>query len=120
MHVGEVRVEAGIPALPTLRVLAGQVGDVLDRGAEARGTDHRAVGAGQAAAGDVVPARRFLMESGISARRSIGRHLAAHPLRGGVYGSDRAEATSAAAAGRLGPATMMRAPSSLAGSTTNR
>ena len=40
-----------------LGVLAGEVGDVLDGGAEAGRADQRAVAAGQAALGDLVPAR---------------------------------------------------------------
>src|SRR5450759_987649 len=49
--------EARVPALVALDVLAGEVGDVLDRRAEARRADHRAVAARQAALGDLVPAR---------------------------------------------------------------
>ena len=46
------------PRARPLRVVAGQVGDVLDARAEARRADQRAVAAGEAARGDVVPARR--------------------------------------------------------------
>src|SRR3989440_12003093 len=49
VQVREVQVEAGVPAQPTLRVLTGHVGDVLDGGAEAGRADQRAVAAGQAA-----------------------------------------------------------------------
>src|SRR3954451_5099849 len=43
VDVGVVEREARIPQAGTLRLLAGEVRDVLDRVAEAGGADHRAV-----------------------------------------------------------------------------
>src|SRR5262249_6802996 len=57
VHVGVPHREAGVPAAPPRGLFPGEVGGVLNRGAEAGGTDQGAVGAGQAAPGDVVPAR---------------------------------------------------------------
>src|SRR6266568_4694536 len=54
---GEVEVEAGGPALGAFGVLAGQVGGVLDCGAEAGRADRGAVAAGQAALRDIGPVR---------------------------------------------------------------
>src|SRR5665811_2036637 len=46
VEVGEVGGEAGVPHPPPLRGAAGEVADDVDRGAEARGADQRAVRAG--------------------------------------------------------------------------
>src|SRR5262249_58040172 len=48
--------EARVPDPEASGLLAGEVGLVLDRRAEARRADERAVAAGEAALGDVVPA----------------------------------------------------------------
>ena len=56
--VGELVGEAGFPlARPRGRPLPVEVGRVADGGAEAGGADHRAIAAGQAALGHVVPVR---------------------------------------------------------------
>src|SRR5665647_2763240 len=57
VEVGEVGSEAGVPHPPPLRRAAGEVADDVDRGAEARGADQRAVRAGQAATRHVGPPR---------------------------------------------------------------
>src|SRR5665647_1882011 len=57
VEVGEVGGEAGVPHPPPLRRAAGEVADDVDRGAEARGADQRAVRAGQAATRHVGPPR---------------------------------------------------------------
>ena len=51
-----VEVEARIPDADSLAALAVEIGDIFDRVAETGRADHRAVGARQAAVGDVVPA----------------------------------------------------------------
>ena len=68
VQVGEVKFEAGVPALPALGVLAGQIGDVLDGGAEAGRAGHRAVAAGQAPGRHVVPAGRSWLAASSSRR----------------------------------------------------
>lgn len=54
-HPGKIESETGIPATPALRVVAGQVGGVFDRGAETGGADEGAVGTGEASIGDFIP-----------------------------------------------------------------
>src|SRR5579884_2141562 len=69
VDVREVHGEARVPPPPPLRVFAGEVGRVLDRAAEAGGAHHRAVRAGEAPGGDMVPARATVrsIASGASA-----------------------------------------------------
>src|ERR1700758_2934549 len=59
MNVGKTLCEAGIPPPPALGVVTRHVAHVLDGCTEASWADHGAVGAGQAAGGDVVPAGMF-------------------------------------------------------------
>src|SRR3954463_6889103 len=56
VDVGVLKREAGVPLAHALGLRAREVGRVLDRCAEARRADHRAVAAGEAAVGDLVPA----------------------------------------------------------------
>src|SRR6266508_729325 len=49
VHVGVPQREARVPQAGVLGLAAGEVGGVLDRAAEARGTDQRAVATAQAA-----------------------------------------------------------------------
>ena len=66
---------------PALGLLAREVGVVLDRRAEAGRADQGAVAAGEAALGDVVPAR--MLEVVREQVAQVTRlHLAAHPRRG--------------------------------------
>ena len=73
-------VEARVPDPLSAHLVAGEVGDVHDVGAEAGRADHRAVAAGQAPGGDVVPHRAVgagvqqVLEAG-------GVQAAAHPPR---------------------------------------
>ncbi len=77
MDVRVVDREARVPALDAHDLLAGQVGHVLDRRAEAGRADHRAVPACQAARRDVIPAR--VLEVALEEVADVGRvHLAAH------------------------------------------
>src|SRR5208337_1066777 len=59
VDVGEIELVAGRPVLPALGVLTGQIADVFGAGAVAGRAYHRAVAARQAAAGDLLPLRRF-------------------------------------------------------------
>src|SRR5262245_53705986 len=59
VDVGEVEVEAGVPAAPPRGVLPGEIRHVLCGRAEAGGADQRAVTARQAPGSDIVPMRRF-------------------------------------------------------------
>src|SRR5450755_162881 len=81
VNVRVVDREAGIPALVTFDVLALEIGDVLHRRAEARRADHRAVAAGQAALGDLVPTR--VLEVAVQQPLDIRRVELATHLRGG-------------------------------------
>ena len=56
MNVRVVDREAGVPHAPSLGLAAGEVGLVLDGGAEAGRADERAVAAGETALGNGVPA----------------------------------------------------------------
>src|SRR5579864_216662 len=56
VDVRKAQREARVPTAPALGLMTGHVGYVLYRGAKTGGTDHGAVGARQAASGDVVPA----------------------------------------------------------------
>src|SRR5215472_2283734 len=55
MQIGVVELEARRPVFPPLRVLAGEVAGVLGGRAVASRAHHRAVAAGQAPVGDLVP-----------------------------------------------------------------
>src|SRR4029078_5540067 len=57
VQVGVLEVEAGVPDPLLGHLGAGEVGDVLHVGAEAGGADHRAVGAGEGTAGELLPTR---------------------------------------------------------------
>ena len=57
VDVGMVEREARVPGAPAFGSLRGEVGDVLDRRAEARRAHHRAVAACEASFGYLVPAR---------------------------------------------------------------
>ena len=70
---------------------AGEVARVLDRGAEAGRADHRAVAAGQAALGHLVPAR--MLEVGEQQVADAGRSRIVRPMVAAV----RATTASAAA-----------------------
>ena len=91
VDVGEIHGEAAIPAPAARGLIAGEIAGILDGGAEAGGAHHRAVGAGEAPLGDIVPARMFKI-----AHQQLldlaGRHLAPHrgggPGRDGVGGGD--------------------------------
>src|SRR6266542_2577499 len=61
VNVGEIHREARIPSAPPLGVLARQIRHVFHSRAETGRADHRAIGAGQAARGDVVPTRMFVV-----------------------------------------------------------
>ena len=63
--------EAGVPGPLRRRLDAIEVGDLLDAGAEAGRADERAVAAGQAALGDLRPARA--VEGGLEADGQAGR-----------------------------------------------
>src|SRR5262249_35304103 len=56
MNVGEVRGKARIPAPPSFRVIAREIGNLLDSRAKTCRTHQRAVRAGQASGSDIVPA----------------------------------------------------------------
>src|SRR5262245_7168358 len=56
VDVGMIGSEAGIPAAPAFGMIAGEIRYIFDGAAETCGTDHRAVGAGQATSRDVFPA----------------------------------------------------------------
>src|SRR5271166_2713852 len=83
VDVGEVELETRRPVTPALGVLTGEVADVLGAGAKAGRAHHRAVAAGQAAAGDLVPLRRLAGTNQQLPQIRV-RHLAAHPMRGGL------------------------------------
>ncbi len=89
MDVGEVRVEAGVPHPVPAGDVAGEVGDVLDGGAEAGRAHRGAVRAGQAAVGDVVPdhAPGAAVEQVLDA---VGLEGPSHPP-GRVLGDTRGE-----------------------------
>ena len=57
VHVAEIEVEARIPAPLAINVVPLQIADVLDAAAKAGRANHRAIGARQAAVGDIRPAR---------------------------------------------------------------
>src|SRR5208337_2295561 len=57
VNVRKILRKTGVPFTPALGVRTADIADILDRGAEAGGTDHGAIGAGQATVGDVLPAR---------------------------------------------------------------
>src|SRR5919202_5134321 len=87
VDVGVLEVEAGVPAPGALGLLAREVGDVVDAVAEARGADQRAVAAGQAAVGHLLPAG--VLEVAQQELADIaGLHRAAH-LRGGALDHPR-------------------------------
>lgn len=80
LQMGEIQVEAGLPAPPSLGVFTGEVRDVLGGGAEASRADHGAVSAGQTAGRDIVPAlgRERLAHQHLQVHQ---RHAAAHAIR---------------------------------------
>jgi hypothetical protein len=53
--------EARVPLAPPLGMLALEIGNILNRRAKARGTNHGAIRAGQAAVGHVVPSRMLII-----------------------------------------------------------
>jgi len=57
VDIGKTQREARIPATPVLGMVPGHVAHVFHGRAEAGGTNHRAIGARQAAPGDLVPVR---------------------------------------------------------------
>src|SRR3989337_260923 len=57
VDIREFQREAGAPAAPSPRMVAGEIGQVVHGGAEAGRADHGAVTAGQAPRGDLLPAR---------------------------------------------------------------
>src|SRR5690349_8171967 len=57
VNVGEALREARVPSSPTFRMSPANVSDVLNRGAEARRTRHRAIRATQAPRCNFVPLR---------------------------------------------------------------
>ena len=91
VDVGEVHGEAGVPAPGAFGLAAGKVAGVLDRGAEAGRADHGAVAAGEAAAGDLVPARMLeVVHQQVADAVGVHRppHVAAGVVDGGVGGLD--------------------------------
>ena len=76
VQVGVLDREARVPDAGALRLGAGQVGRVLDGGAEAGRADQRAVAARQAALGDLVPARVLEVGEQRLARRARRRRCA--------------------------------------------
>ena len=82
-----VEVEAGVPLARPLGLLAGEVARVLDRVAEAGRADEGAVAAGEAALGDLVPAR-VLHVPVEQLLDPVGVELAAH-LGGALLGDRR-------------------------------
>src|SRR5215475_3355929 len=56
VNVGEIHREARIPPAPSLGMFARQIRHVFHSRAETGRADHRTVGAGQTARGDIVPA----------------------------------------------------------------
>src|SRR5579885_3834916 len=78
VDVRVVEREARVPHPGALGVEAGEVGRVLDRGAEARRTDERAVGTAEAARRDVLPVRVLeVFEQDLP--QAVGLEAAAHP-----------------------------------------
>src|ERR1700756_371455 len=59
VDVGEVELKARRPVPPPLGVVTGQIADVFGAGAKARRAHHRAIAAGQAATGTLVPLWRL-------------------------------------------------------------
>src|SRR4030042_678222 len=99
VDVREIHGETRVQLAPAFGVLARQVCDIFHGRAEAGGTDHRAVAAGQAALGDVVPARVLIVavEQLFDALRVYGAaHLA------GSLGDDAYGLRLFLTAGRLG------------------
>ena len=85
--------EAAIPLAHPLGLLPGEVAHVLDRVAEAGRADEGAVAAGQAALGDLVPARvlhvpveQLLDPVGVELAAHLGRALLGDRGRGGLVG----------------------------------
>src|ERR1035437_5645177 len=93
VDIGKTLREARIQTAPALGMFASNIGYVFDRGAETRGADHGAVGAGQAAGGNVVPAwmLEILVEqifdalsvdaSALLAGRPVHRRFGLMPIR---------------------------------------
>src|ERR1700739_1221821 len=81
VHEREVELVTRRPVHPTLGVLAGEVGDVLDAGAEAGGAHHGAISTGQTPAGDLLPVRRLPRFHQQLTEVTAG-HMPAHPVRG--------------------------------------
>ena len=54
-RVAKVEMKTGVPLPISLDMITLQIGHFFHRAAETGWADHRAVGAGQAAAGDIVP-----------------------------------------------------------------
>ena len=59
IEVSELRVETGVPTTHAVDMVAGQITDVADRAAKARWANHGAIGARQAAVGNLRPTRMF-------------------------------------------------------------
>src|SRR6516164_11771217 len=77
VDVGKIQCETGIPATHPLGGGAGQIGGVASGSAETGRTDIRAVAAGQATLGSVVPARMI----GVALKQfleSLGLETASH------------------------------------------
>ena len=90
MDVGKIHGEAGIPAPRARRLHAGEIARILHRRAEAGRADHRAIGAGEAALGDIGPARMLEIAQ---AAAHAGRRRAS---RGPCFCAVRATTASAA------------------------
>src|SRR5208283_3164241 len=80
VDVREPQRETRIPAPPALGVIASNIGDVFDGGAEARGAHHRAIRTCQASACNFVPPRmleipveQFLDAGGVDASHLLPR-----------------------------------------------
>src|ERR1039457_7175811 len=85
--------ETGVPLLDALGGRARQIGVVFHSGAEARGTYERAVGAVEAACGDVLPARMLVIgvqelldSGGVHGAAHVGGGAGDHVSGGGVLG----------------------------------
>src|SRR5262245_61315232 len=61
VNVSEIHREARVPPAPSLGMLARQIRHVFHGRAETGRANHRAIGAGQTARGNIVPARMFVV-----------------------------------------------------------
>ena len=96
------------------RVWPVEVGDVLDARAEAGRADHRAVAAGEAALGDLVPARVLEVAreqvAQVGRRRAAGPSCSARALDGGARGLEVGAASPRGPAARPAPRRRARCP----------